>query len=140
MYKLYEGVGLVGTIDPASYTTGTQNSDEVDMSKWTDLMVIVSAGNIPSSGALNGTVLSGAVTGTTTTTVKTMTAYGDTDDNKQTIFYIRGDELTAGHRYVMFQASVTGTALLSAVLLGVGPRYAPATDYDLASVAQIATP
>lgn len=142
MQKLYETAGIAATIDPASYTTGTQDSDEVDMTKFHDLMAIVQLGALQSGAIVEGTVLSGAVTGTLSTTVKAMTRLTKTgsDDNKQAIIYVRGDQMTATHRYAKLQVAVTGTAIVGATVLGVRPRYGPATDNDLSSVAGVYVP
>lgn len=137
MNKMYESAVVVAAIDPDSVTTGTVSSDEVDMRDFHDLMIIIQSGDLASGATLNGTLVSGSATGTTTTTVKTMTEFTDDDDDKQVVMYVRGDQLTAGHRYVKLNLVVTGTVEQSAVILG-RPRYAVPT--DLASVDEYAQP
>ena len=138
MHKLSENWAIVATIDPDSYTTGTTSSDEVDMSDFHDLMVVIQSGDIASTGTLNGTLLTGAVTGTVATTLKTMTEFTDDDDDKQVILYARGVDFAAGHRFAKLNLVVTGTVEMSAVLLGQ-TKFGKASSYDLATVDEIVT-
>lgn len=140
MHKLYERAIVVAAIDPDSVTTGTVSSDEVDMLNFRDLMVIVQSGDMESGATLDGTLLTGAATGTVTTALKTMTQLtaAGSDSDKQVILYARGVDFAAGHRYAKLNLVVTGTTELSAVILGWPARYASQTLPDLASVDEVA--
>ena len=73
----------------------------------------------------------------------TMTALGGSDDNKQVVFNLKSEELTVNSGYTHAALSVTvangTTNILGAVALAMRPRFGPANDDDLASVAEIVT-
>ena len=137
-----EEAAVVATVDPDAYAAAAYNSDEVDMSKWERIQAIVFAGTLGASATLNFKLQSSATSGSgfADITGKAITALtqAGTDDDKQAIINLRSDELPDGHRYVIAVMTVGVAASdAGAVIMGHRPRYAPATDNDLASVDEI---
>ena len=134
----HELAGVVAKINPANNNNSTQNSDSVDLSKFHAAMFILLLGSVDntndfklqeSADASSWSDLSG----------KAITQLAGTDDNKAAVISVRSDELSSGKRYVRCVNTVGNgtTNITAAVGLGFFPRYGPATDDDLAAVAQI---
>ena len=151
-----EVAGLVATIDPDAYAHGAQNSDWVDMADWGALMAVLKIGTFPDTGSTMDFKLQQATTsggaGAKDITGKAITqiasgspAAGD----KQAIINVRADELDLANDFQFVRAVATGadssspadspvnTIDYGADLYGFFPRYGPASDFDLASVAEI---
>ena len=139
MNWLHEKAGVVSTIDPANYNNSTQNTDYVDISKFSEVLFVVALGAVDSTTdfKLREAQDTGG-TGEQDLTGKAMTQLGAADDNKQVVVSVKAEELSNNYRYVRGRLTVgNGTTNIVAVVgLGV-PRYAPATDDDLSSVAQV---
>lgn len=141
--KPSERAAIVATIDPASLTANTYVSDWVDASKFDNLMAVILLGAITANGTFNAKLIQSQVAAGTSPAdiagkaVTELTKAGS-DDNKQVIINLRGDELTAGYRYVALSVTTAVAASLAgAAILGFNPNYGPASDYDLASVDEI---
>jgi len=141
--KPSERAAIVATIDPASLTANTYVSDWVDASKFDNLMAVILLGAITANGTFNAKLIQSQVAAGTnpidvpSKAVTELTKAGS-DDNKQVIINLRGDELTAGYRYVALSVTTAVAASLAgAAILGFNPNYGPASDYDLASVDEI---
>ena len=152
-----ELAAIVATIDPDAYTPGAQNSDYVDMADFESLMAILMLGAWADTGTTadfklqQATSSGGAgvkdITGKAITQIASGSpAAGD----KQAIINVRADELDLANDFQFVRAVATVADSSSpadspaavvtdyaAVLLGFGPRYGPASDNDLASVAEI---
>lgn len=140
---LSEELAVVATIDPDAYGTGTQTSDWIDLSKFGEVLFIVQAGDIASTGkvdfqvheATNG---SGANAQLLTGKSITQLTQAGTDSDKQALVGVRAEELSAGYRYVAGKLVLTTAGADAAVIALAGDaRYKPASDYDLASVDEI---
>lgn len=139
--RLSQSLAIVATVDPASYSSQT-NSDAVDMQLFRRCLFIVSAGAIGSNTV--SVVIKGGTDGSTfptTLTGKTLSAgtfSGSGDNNTQGLIEVLDQECaTQSVRYIRAEITPSGAALLSAVVLAGEARYEPASDYDLASVAEI---
>lgn len=135
---------VVATVDPDANAAGAHTSDEVDMSKFDNLMWIVQAGELGSSAGLAFKLQESDSSGGTFTDItgKAITQLTDaaTDSDKQAIVTVRSDELADGNRFVRGIMTITTATSDSAVIcLGFFPRHGPASDSDLASVAEIVT-
>jgi hypothetical protein len=67
------------------------------------------------------------------------TASASANDNKQIVINVKGDHIPSGSRYIKF-GLVTGGATggpACLVALGLAPKYAPASDYNLTSVVEV---
>jgi len=135
--------GIVATIDPDANTAGALLSDAVDMSLFEQIMVIVLGGELGIGGTIAVKLTESAASGGTYTDItgKAITTLADSpadgNNDKQAIINLRGDEMTAGMRYVKVSHTVaTATSDSAVVVLGKG-KSLPASDNDLASVAEI---
>ena len=141
--KLSEAVAVVACIDPDAYTTGAQTSDWIDMADFERVMFIVQAGSLGSSATLNFKVQqSAAANGAnpadiTGKEITELTEAG-TDSDKQAIVEVAAAELTDGYRYIAGVMTVgTATSDAGVIAIAANPNYGPASDYDLADLAEI---
>ena len=142
--RLHQRVAVVGTIDPQSGTAGNYDTDGVDMSKFRRALFVLLVGAMTSTGTVNAKLQGSADNSTfvdiTGKAITQLTEAG-TDANKQALLEISDAELAdtaATYRYVRMRVvTATAASLIAAVALGADPRYAPASDNDLASVDEI---
>lgn len=138
-----EVAAVVATIDPDAYGTGEELSDAIDMSKIDQILAIVMAGTLGASATLDAKLTQATTSGGTykDITGKAITQLVKaTDDDKQALINCRADELDIDNDYRWVKLSMTvGTATsdAGALVLGLGERYGPAFDGDLASVDEI---
>ena len=135
-----ERAAVVATIDPANHNNSTQTSDAVDMSLFHEAMFILIAGTNDSTIDFKLQESDSAGGSYSDISGKSITQEtGGDEDNKQWIINLKSEELSAGKQFV--KASVTlgngTTNFVGLVGLGLNPRFAPASDDDLASVSQI---
>jgi len=137
---LHEDVAIVGVIDPQTVNNTSVTSTWVDMQMFDEVMFVVSVGTTDVTvDAKLREATSDTGTGAQDLSGKAITQLSGTDDDKQVVIRVKSDELSSGYRYVacvVTAGNATG-ADVSCVALGSGCRYGPATDYDLASVAEI---
>jgi len=138
-----EKQAVVGTIDPDVYTAATYLSDAIDMSKFESIQAIVMAGVLGTAATLDAKLVQATTAGGTykDVTEKAITQLVKaTDDDKQAIINLRVEELDVANDYRFVKLSMTvGTATsdAGAVVLGANAAINPASDNDLASVAEI---
>lgn len=141
MEHLYEKLPIVAQIDPASTAT-TTTSDVIDMRYFEKVLFVIQTGAVATS--VDFWVNESTATGAGTTTGTGTTALGNiaqlTAGNQQAILEIDADDLGDGYRYIRGVLTSVGAAtVFSVTAFGYPGRYQPANDYDLASVAEIAT-
>lgn len=136
---------VVGTIDPDANGAGTVNSDIIDMSLFEQLLIVTMVGALGSGGSVAVKVQEGALanmsdaadlSGKAISTFVNPSPEG-TEDDKQAIINLRGDEMTEGDRYIRIAHTVAGATCDSAVLILGKGKSGPSSDNDLASVAEI---
>jgi hypothetical protein len=133
---------ITGAVNPQQLNN-TSASASIDMNKFAEALFILQVGDIPTSGTVDGKLQSDdnpSFTSASDIAGKSMTQFGASDDNKQVIFNLKAEELAAGERYA--RLLVTGSAhanYVSAVAIGLKPRFAPASDDKAATVVQIVT-
>ncbi len=135
-----EKFAVVGVVDPDALTVATHNSDAVDMSLFESVSVILSVGTLGASATVDMDVKSGPTSGSFPNTVKSITqlTQAGSDDDKQVVVNVRGEDLTIADRFIRAEVVVgTATSDGAVVILGHNPRFAPASDNDLASVDEI---
>jgi hypothetical protein len=136
-----EKAGVVSTIDPANITNTTANGDYVDMSKFHEVMFIALTGAMDATfDFLIRESQDTGGTGEQNLTGKAITQEtGGDEDNLQWVINVKSAELAQGYRFVRPRVTTgTGTTNLIAVIgIALSPRFAPASDDDLASVDQI---
>lgn len=136
---------VVGVIDPDANAAATYTSAWVDMSKYSELLAIVMAGDLGSSATLDAKLeqaTDGSGTGAKDITGKEITqlTQAGTDSNKQALINLAADELDVANGFDFARLSMTvatATSDCGAVVLGFRPRYGQASDNDLASVDEI---
>ena len=135
-----EKFAVVATIDPDVLTVTTHSSDGVDMSLFESVTAIAMVGTLGSGATVICKVTSGSNNVAFGNTVKTAATLleTDTDSDKQVVINVRGEDLTAGDRYIRLEM-VVGTASSDGggIVLGHNARYAPASDNDLSTVDEI---
>lgn len=141
-----DGVAVVANIDPDAYGASTVTSGWVSVKDFLQFMAVVQAGTLGSSATLDAKIeqatdssgtsakdLSGAA-------ITQLTQAGTDDSDKQAVITFDGDDLDVDNGFDFVRVSMTiGTASsdAGAVLLGVCPRYAPASNTDASTVAEI---
>ena len=142
---LSEEVALVATIDPDAYAAGTHGSDWVDMTEFQQVMCTLYVGVMGTTAGV--TVQLEQATDSSGTSAKNITGKATTEltkvateDDKQAIINVKSDELDVANdfthvRAVMTVATATSDAGLA--IYGRRSRHKPASDNDLASVAEI---
>ena len=140
-----ERVAVVGVIDPDAYPAGTESTAWVDMSRWMQVLAIVSAGDMVASGVLAAkleqanTAAGGGVKDVPGKLITNLTQAG-TDSNKQALMNCKQEDLDidAGFRWIRLTQTLTvAGADAAAYLLGLDPIMAPADDRDAASVDEV---
>lgn len=146
MRAITEGLALIGTIDPDAYGTGVTSTDVIDMRYWKEVLFVVTAGDIVSTGTIDFEVNYDTASGGTFTNVVTGKAItqlteAGTDSNKQALVRVTDEEvaqMAVGARYIRGDANLLAAgADFAVVVLGVPKSYGPANEYDLASVDEI---
>lgn len=139
-----EAAAVVGVVSPDALATGAISTAWIPVNNFENFQAIVLAGVLGASATLAGkleqaTDAAGAgakdITGKAITTLVKAT-----DDNKQAVINLKPSELDKDNDFSHFRLTLTvGTAISDggAVVMGQDPIFAPASDNDLASVAQI---
>lgn len=138
---------VVAAIDPDAASTGAQTTGWINMSDFQSIMAIVMAGELGASATLDAKLeqaqdASGTGAKDITGAAITQLTKAGTDDDKQAIIECWSEDLDLANDFTHVRLSMTvGTAAsdCGAVVLGMGPRYAPASDRDAATVAEIVT-
>lgn len=137
-----EKIAIVGTIDPVTVVNTEVFTDVVDMSKFHQCLGIALIGNVAAE-AIDFKAYTCASGGGSAVALKSATqlaAHATNNDGVQVVINVRAEDLAAtSAQYIKF-GLVTGGATggpCAVVALGVDARFQPASDNDLASVAQI---
>lgn len=127
-----EMVEVLAQIDPASYNSA-QATARIKVDKHTRVVVIMQNGLIASTGTLDLKIeQANAASGGTVKAItgKAITQLTDADDNKIRIIELLTSELdvNGGFAWIVVTATpATAASLLSLLVLGVDPKYAPVT-------------
>ena len=139
-----EVAAVIGTVDPAALTAAAHTSDYVSAADFESIMAIVKTGTLGTSATVDAKLVQAtdsSGTGSKDITGKAITQLVKaTDDNKQAVINCRAEELDLANSFTHVALTITvGTATSQGdgLLLGLNPRMAPASDNDLASVAEI---
>lgn len=141
--NLADNLAVLGTIDPASISASTVNTDVIDMRYWREVLFIVVTGALGTSATADFLVKGDSASGgsyATTVTGKSITQLVKAShDNSQAIVRVTAEEAAAqGFRYLRGSLTIgTAASLASVIVVGAHARYSDATDFDLASVVQI---
>lgn len=138
-----ERVAIVATVDPDAAAASSFTSDYVNMEEWHQIMAIVMAGTIASSGTLDAALLQATTSsgaGAKAITGKSITQMDTGDNDEQAIINLKADELDVAGGFSFVALKLThGTAGgdSAGLVLGFDCRHGPADDFDLASVGEI---
>lgn len=139
-----ERFALLATVDPDALGIGAISSDWVDMGLHESIMAVVSAGVLGAAATLAGKLeqaTDAAGTGVKDIVGKAITTLVKaTDDGKQSIINCRSAELDVAGAFRFVRLTLTVGAAISdgaGYIYGTDARYEPASDRDLASVAEI---
>ena len=142
--KPSEIVALLQSHSPQSQAAGTINTNCVDVSKFHTIMAVLQTGVLGASATVDFSLQQ--ATDTSATGVKNITGKALTQivqasgADKQAIINLRVSDLDVegGFDCVRMKIIVgTAASLVSAQLYGIGPRMAPASDSNPASVVQV---
>jgi hypothetical protein len=138
-----ERFAIAAVVAPGARAAGAGNSNWIDTALYTRLAAIIATGTLGAGATVDakwqaaldasGTGSADVAEGQLTQIVKA------SGDNKQAIMNLDVNRLKDRTKRFVRLVLTVGTAAsdASAVVLGVDPKHSPATDYDLASVAQI---
>lgn len=140
-----DSMAVVGAIDPDANTAATYTTGWIDMATFQTLMAIVMVGTLGASATLDAkleqaTDGSGSGVKDITGAAITQLTKAGSDDDKQAIIQCWAEDLDLANGFTHVRLSMTvGTATsdCGAVVLGLNPRYGPASDYDADSVDEI---
>jgi hypothetical protein len=141
-----ERVALLAAVNPVSQAAGTVTSGWVSMAQFASVLAIIHAGALGAAATLDGKfqqAQDAAGTGAKDIAgraIVQMTKAGTDKSNKQSILEVRPSDLDLTNNFTHVRLSLTvGTAasLISAVVLGLGPRAGAASGRNAASVDQV---
>lgn len=139
-----EELAILATFDPISQAAATVTTGWVSVANFHAFLAVIQTGVMGAAATLDAKVQQAQDSGGTG--VKDITGKSITQivkasgDNKQALINFKPEDLDTTNNFSYVRLSLTvGTAasLISATLLGVNPRYAPADAFDQAAVAQI---
>jgi len=137
-----EQVAVIGSVEPDAMTAGIDVTGWIPAQNFHSFMAIIQAGTLGSSATFNAKIqqaTDASATGAKDITGKAITELTEagTDSNKQAVINLQAEELDVKNGFNHIQLSVTvavATSDGSAVLLGLNPRHAPASDNDISTV------
>ena len=142
-----EAVAVLGTIDPDVYTVATYVSDYCSMEKFESIMVTIMAGTLGANATIDAVIKQATTNGgagaknlTTSKAITQMTQAGTDQSDTQAVINVRAEDLDMANGFDHIAISVavgTATSDMGALVVGLNPRYAPASDNDIASVGEI---
>ncbi len=138
---------VVGVIDPDATAAGTVTTGWVEAADFSSLLAVVLAGTLGSSATVDAKIeqaTDGSGTGAKDLSGSDITqlTQAGSDSDKQALIQFRPDDLDVDNSFTHVRLSITvatATSDAGGVLLGFGPRYAPASDSDASTVDEIVT-
>lgn len=139
-------VAVVGVIDPDANGAATYTSAWVAMADFQSIMAVIQTGTLGASATVDAKLeqasdSSGTGAKDVTGSAITQLVKASNDDD-QAVIQCNAEDLDLVNSFTHVRLSMTvGTATsdCGAIVLGLDPRYGPASDYDLASVQEIVT-
>jgi hypothetical protein len=106
------------------------------------ISAVLSAGALGGTGTLNAKILQATTStgaGAVTVAGKSITALTTANNGKFAVINLKSDELNVagGFKFAALRVVSVATSDWGAFVLGLNPRYGPASDNDLADVVQI---
>lgn len=142
--KASEQAAILGAIAPSSQAVGTLNSGWVSAAKFNKLLAVIATGVLGAAATVDAKFQQATDSAGTNAKDVPGAAIAQivkaTGDNTQAEINLDPQQLdvTNGFGYVQLSVTVGAAASLTAALLmGFTPRFAPASDFNAASVKQI---
>lgn len=141
MMRFHEEWAIISTLDPIDANGVTSTPDEIDLSKYSEFVVIAMAGVVASSSTLTATFSASETSGGSLTAVTGKTITGTaTSDTFQYVVTVLPEEITSQNRnfrYGKIEVTFSAHSQLWAILVLGRVKYPPATDHDLSTVQTI---
>lgn len=150
--KASDRIAVVARVSPNALTAAAYTTDVIDMSKWRRVAAVLATGDVGNNGTVAVTAqanTSNSASGGTTISGKAFTASNFTGSGSGTaggsyhegVIEVSDEDVRDAldnARYLYFTLTVgTATSDATLIVLGLEPRYAPASDNDLSSVLEI---
>ena len=139
--KFQERTAVLATLDPASVAASTVVTAYVSAANFHGIAALIQTGVLGTSATVDAKLRQATdSSGTGAKDVKAMAQIVKASgDNKQAIIECRTDDLDVNGGFGFVALSVTvgvAASLVGASLLGVNPRFAPASTFNQAAVVQ----
>lgn len=143
-----ELAAVCAVIDPDANTAAALTSDYVDMSKFRAAMGIALVGTLGSSATIDFKFVQAqdssgtGVKDVTSKAITQITQAGTDQSDTQAVINLLAEELDVDNGFTHAAVVLTTGAATSdsaALVIGLSPRFGPASDNDLASVGEIVT-
>jgi len=140
--SINEDLAVIATIDPDVYVASTENTDEIDMSIFDEMMFTVMTGTLGASATIDFKVQESATSGGSFSDISgraiTQLTQAGSDSDKQAVLRVRKGHLSEGKQFIRGVLTIAvATSDVGVIGHGRKSNYAPATDDDLVSVAEI---
>lgn len=150
--KASDRIAVVARVSPNALTAAAYTTDVIDMSKWRRVAAVLATGDVGNNGTVAVTAqanTSNSASGGTTISGKAFTSSNFTGSGSGTaggsyhegVIEVSDEDVRDAldnARYLYFTLTVgTATSDATLIVLGLEPRYAPASDNDLSSVLEI---
>lgn len=135
-----EALAILGVISPSSQGVGEALSGPVNMSRYRRLFAAINIGAVGGAGTVDAKFVASATSGGTYTAVTGTSITQIAAASKIVVIELKAETLQAAGQgpYVKLSLTVGGNAVLTAAIVyGAGDRYEPASDANLAAVAQL---
>jgi hypothetical protein len=140
-----DACAVLASIDPDAYAASTVTTGWIAAKNFEQFLAIVQAGDLGASATLDAKLEQAKDSGGTSAkdiTGKAITqlTQAGTDSNKQALINLRQDELDVANGFTHFRLSMTvatATSDAGGIVLGLVPRYGPASDNDASAVDEI---
>lgn len=141
-----EAIALLGVVDPDVTTASTVTTGWIDASEFDRFLAVVSAGTLGSSATIDAKLEQASDSSGTGAkdisgkAITQITQAGTDQSDTQALINLRQTELDLANNFTHFRLSITvGTATSDACghVFGYAPNYAPASDFNAASVGEV---
>lgn len=134
--KPSEILTLLDKVDPANNNNTTKNGAAVDMSKFHDALAIVGLGAVDATTDFKLQESADGSASWTDIAGKAITQFAATDDNKLAFVQVKDQEMSKRYLRGVLTTGNGTTNINYFVVLGVMPRFGPASDNKIAALAQ----
>jgi hypothetical protein len=136
MEKMYQDLTLVGVLDAADQNAGSSQIAAIDMSLWSQLLVILDVGVANAASTITITPKDSPTSGGSYTAIpnKTLALTAPITSGTQYFINILAEEMNAGARFIEIFYAVNAHSTLAAIIVLGKAAYAPAGDNALSTL------